>query len=99
MPAFPVSRAAFGVGTEGLGFGQELTERLGGLVGGQTTLFRQGMAQVLPVREITERNPMTGRIEVWRHMGRPVLYSGDFACARRVAKIARRAKTRTRRFR
>ena len=91
MPAFPVSRAAIGFGTEGLGFGQELTERIGGLFGGQTTLFRQGMARVIPVREITERNPMTGRIEVWRHMGRAVLYSGDFACAKRVARIARKA--------
>lgn len=99
MPAFPVSRAAFGFGTEGLGFGQELTERLGGLVGGQTTLFRQGMVRVHPVREITERNPMTGRIETWRHMGRAVLFSGDFACAKRVAKIARRAKSRSRSFR
>lgn len=91
MPAFPVSRAAFGFGTEGFGILPEITERIGGAFGGQTTLFRQGMARVHPVREITERNPATGRIEVWRHMGRAILFSGDMACAKRVKRIARLA--------
>lgn len=61
-------------------------------MGGQ--LFRQGPARVSPIRELHAVNPMTGRIEVWRHMGRPVLFSGDFAAVRRVSRVSARARRR-----
>lgn len=39
-------------------------------------------------------NPVTGRPTWFRPAGRPVLFSGDFAAARRVSKVAGRARRR-----
>ncbi len=58
-------------------------------------LFRQTPTRVTPQRTIMVPNPMNpSKLEVWKHMGSPVLFSGDFACARRVDKVARRARRR-----
>ena len=36
-------------------------------------------------------NPQTGRLHAWRHVGSPVLYSGDVAHCRRVTKLLGKA--------
>lgn len=92
MPAFPSTETS--PGTAGGGLLPELYERFSGLIGGQTTMFRYGDARVTPVREIQATNPKTGKIEVWKHMGRPLLYTGDLAACRRVSKISRRVARR-----
>lgn len=63
---------------------------VGGGNGGGSGLFRRGDT-VRAVRQFTVINPVTGNPVVYRNMGRPLLYSGDIACAKRVQKIARRA--------
>jgi len=94
MAPFPVTRADFGVGTAGRGFFPELTERIGGLVRGQTTFFVQSPPGLRPQKDITQQNPVTGKIEFWRHMGRPVLFTGDLATVRRVSRVASRLNRR-----
>jgi hypothetical protein len=98
MPAFPVSRAAFDVGTRGGGFLEEATESLGGLFRGQPTFFELGMPRAArAVPQIEAQNPVTGRTHVWKHMGRPILYTGDLAACKRVSRIsARVARARPR---
>lgn len=54
-------------------------------------LFEPGRVTARPVREITDRNPETGRLETWLHAGRPVLYTGDLRASKRVKKLAARA--------
>lgn len=47
---------------------------------------------VRPKRLVMVPNPMDpSKIEVWRHMGRPVLFTGDIAHCRRVSKTVARA--------
>lgn len=94
MGAFPVTRADFGVGTSGRGFFPEITERIGGFLGGQTTFFVQTPTRLRPQKDITQQNPSTGKIEFWRHMGRPVLFTGDLATVRRVSRVASRLNRR-----
>lgn len=61
-------------------------------------MFTSGYTSARPIREIQQVNPVTGKIHVWRHMGNPVLYSGDLATCRRVDRVAKRvAKARRRR--
>lgn len=43
-----------------------------------------------PISQIEAVNPMTGKTHVWKHMGRPVLYTGDLAACRRVNRVAKR---------
>lgn len=92
MPAFPVTRAAFDVGTSGGGFFGELTERLGGAIGGQTTFFRQGGPVARAVPLIMVPNPVTGAPTFFKHAGRPILFSGDLIACKRVARLASRAR-------
>ena len=56
--------------------------------------FRPSMAGLRARRELTAINPLTGSISVFRNMGRPVLYTGDFAAAKRVRRVASRARRR-----
>lgn len=58
--------------------------------------FYRSPGSVRPVSELHAINPMTKKIHVWKHMGRPVLYSGDLATCKRVNKVAARAKSRSR---
>lgn len=81
-------------GTSGFGLLSELAERAGGLFGGQTTFFTAGQVTARAVRDITQVNPVTGKIEFWRHMGRPVLFTGDLATVRRVSRVASRLNRR-----
>lgn len=64
-------------------------------------LFGYGAQTARPIREIQQVNPATGKIHVWRHMGRALLYSGDLAACKRVTRISKRvaraAGTRSRR--
>jgi hypothetical protein len=89
----------------------DLLERIGiatgleGAVEREATFFTPTPTGVRAVSELQARNPLTGRLHVWRNMGRPVLYSGDMATCKRVNKIAgrvarvarRRGQTRKRR--
>jgi len=49
-----------------------------------------------PIREINAVNPVTGRIEFWRHMGRPLLFAGDLQAVKRVKRVAAKARRRFR---
>ncbi len=61
------------------------------------TLFRPGMAALVPVRSFHITNPSTGK-EVWyRNVGQPILFSGDLTVCKRVEKVARRARRVTKR--
>lgn len=63
-------------------------------------LFRTGAAATArPMRTIVAINPATGRPEFWEHKGRPVLYTSDLRAAKRVRKIASRARSASRSFR
>lgn len=67
----------------------------GGAGTGAGGLFTQSPARVTPTRRIMAQNPMNpNRIEVWEHAGTPILFSRDIRCAKRLAKIARRARGR-----
>lgn len=56
------------------------------------SLFPTGRTRVTPTPTIMERNPQSGRLHVWKHMGTPVLFSGDLAACKRVTKVASRAR-------
>lgn len=62
-------------------------------------MFRAGTATARPIRDLTAVNPVTGKVEFWRHMGRPILFSGDLAQMRRTRKIGAKFASRSRRFR
>lgn len=67
---------------------------MGGVGGlGSMTMFRPTMAGASAQTFMTA-NPVTGRTTWFRPAGRPILWSGDIACAKRVQKVARRAKKR-----
>jgi len=74
----------------------DMLERLGlatgleGAVEREATFWLPSAAGVRANREITARNPVSGRSGTWRYMGAPVLYSGDLATCKRVSKIAGR---------
>lgn len=57
-------------------------------------LFQPGMPTVRPLPLIMATNPVNGKITFWKHAGRPILFSGDLATCKRVAKIARRARSK-----
>lgn len=92
----PVSNGGTG-GASGLGLLNELRERLSGAVGGLPTMFRAGAVTARPVPMVMQLNPQTGQPAYWRHVGRPILFSGDLAACRRVERVARRAKRSSRR--
>jgi len=55
-------------------------------------LFRAPTSlRVSPVPEISQIGP-DGRCHTWKYAGRPILFSRDIAVARRVDKIARKAR-------
>lgn len=56
-------------------------------------IFEAGRISVRAVPSFEVVNPYTGRCVFYKNMGRPVLYSGDLAAAKRVAKVARRARS------
>lgn len=71
--------------------GSPLLQLPGGGGGGVSQqMFRPTMAGASAQTFMTQ-NPVTGRDTWFRPAGRPILWSGDLACARRVTKIARRA--------
>ncbi len=90
MPAFELTDP----GTAGGGLGSELMERFRGMTGGLPTMYRYGQTRATPVREIQAVNPDTGKIGVWKYMGRPILYTGDLAACKRVQRISRRVARR-----
>lgn len=64
---------------------------------GCAQMFKAGGAAIArPQRLLVALNPMTGRPEFWEHKGRPVLYSSDLRAAKRVRKIARKARSASR---
>jgi hypothetical protein len=56
----------------------------GGLFGAPSAVAARAIPQIEAV------NPVTGKTHVWKHMGRPVLYTGDLAACRRVNRVAKR---------
>lgn len=98
MAAFPVSRGAFTGATQAGLFPllPGLQQFFGG--GDQVaagTFFRPGMTVARPVPLILQVNPATGRPTFWRHVGVPILFSGDLTACNRVARIAKRARRST----
>lgn len=78
-------------GTTGGGFLAETGERLSGLIGGKVSLFRYptgNRARAIPV--VAVPHPETGQPVYFRHVGRPILFSGDVATAKRVRRVASR---------
>lgn len=47
-----------------------------------------------PQQLVMQQNPDTGRMHFWRHVGQPILYSGDVSHCKRVAKILRKSGRR-----
>lgn len=90
----PVQNAGFDWGplvpnplANALGFGSAPTN------GGGAGCFRTstpGAPRVTPCKEIQATGP-DGKTYSWVYRGRPVLYSGDLATCKRVAKILRRS--------
>ena len=60
------------------------------------TIFRVQGPRLVARRMFQLVNPTTGNVVTYKNVGRPVLYSGDFAACKRVARIARKAKSRGR---
>lgn len=63
-----------------------------------TSPFVPTMAGMRPARVFALPNPATGAVTFFGHLGRPLLFSRDMSAARKVDKLARRAR-RTRRGR
>lgn len=47
--------------------------------------------RVSPERLLSAVNPATGTRTYWRHVGQPVLFSGDLGHCRRIAKVVSKA--------
>lgn len=80
-------------GTSGGGFLGEVGERLAGAVRGGTTMFRYGPTRARAVPLVAVPHPETGQPVYFRHVGRPLIFSGDVATARRVRRVASRLST------
>ena len=73
--------------------GQEMAQ-MPALPGAQPgTLFRVSGPRLRPNPLVMVRNPTTGTVHFWKLAGRPILFSGDLAVAKRVDKLARRARS------
>jgi len=59
--------------------------------GASTPMFRPTMAGVR-AQTFRATNPVTGKDVFFRPAGKPILWSSDIACAKRVDKIARRVR-------
>lgn len=55
-------------------------------------LFRPTQAGWRPRSLIIAANPATGKPTFFKNAGTPILFSGDLSAARRVSRVARRAK-------
>jgi len=77
--------AAFGL-PSGLPFVDVVPE------GSCPAFFRPGGMSIRPMRTLQQINPVTGNVETWKHMGRPILFQGDLATVKRVRRVARMAK-------
>ena len=55
-------------------------------------LFRAVGEHARPLPLIMQMNPVSGQPTFWRHVGRPLLFSGDLRIAKTVDKVARRAR-------
>ena len=61
--------------------------------GAASTLFRRpGMMGMRPRSLVMVPNPVTGKPTFFRHVGQPILFSGDLRAAKRVRKVAARAR-------
>jgi len=60
------------------------------------SFFKPASGRASPIRFLTAKNPVTGQTSFWEHAGRPILFSRDLRVCKRVGKIARRAKSRSR---
>jgi len=54
------------------------------------TMFRPAQATARAVRMIEARSPTTGKMHYWKHMGTPILFSGDLANCKRVGRVQAR---------
>ncbi len=91
MPHFPTPQTIGGFDIPGIDL--QLPFRAQGADPTCPTIFRQGGAVARAVRSFEVMNPVTGRIVFYKNMGRPVLFSGDLAACKRVARVARRARS------
>ena len=83
--------AGYGAGTmfnEALGLGDAAMPTP--VSAGCFRTYTPNAARVSPCKEIQAQGP-DGRTYTWVYRGRPVLYSGDLATCRRVAKVLRRS--------
>jgi hypothetical protein len=56
-----------------------------------SNFFRQGSSARLTARRLLPvSNPTNGTVHYWRHVGTPVLFSGDLSHRKRLGKIARK---------
>lgn len=90
MPIGFTSFPSIGAGTEGGGFLSEIQERFSGAVSGAPTMFRYGASRARAVSLVAVPHPETGQPVYFRHVGRPILFSGDVATAKRVRRVATR---------
>jgi hypothetical protein len=75
-------------GTIGGGIMSEVGERLVGAVAGRPSMFRYGGQRARAMTLLEAPHPETGQMHYWRHVGRPILFSGDVATAKRVRRIS-----------
>ena len=87
MPAFPGMDVITSPGTYGGGVFGEIAERVTGAIAGRPTMFSYGQTRARPLQMLEAVHPETGKVHYWRHMGRPILFSGDMAVCRRVGKV------------
>jgi hypothetical protein len=60
--------------------------------GGGGQFFRATAAGASPISLVMLPNPVTGKPTFFKHAGRPILFSGDLTAAKRVNKLASRAR-------
>lgn len=73
--------------------GQTAMELAG--LGCATPTFRTRGTRVSPAPIVIQPHPETGEPVFFGHLGRPLLFSRDLAAARKVARLASRARRRT----
>jgi hypothetical protein len=64
----------------------------GAVANGAVQLFRPTATSIRPARVIVVPHPQTGAPIFFGHLGRPLLFSRDLSAARRVDRLARRAR-------
>lgn len=86
LPLIPeIPRMLFG------GEGVQLPAAPGAAAG---TIFRVQGPRLVPRRMFQIVNPSTGSVVTYKNVGRPILYSGDFAACKRVQRVASKARRR-----